>query len=64
MQTAQITTSAQGNMANVSLTITSEEGHTASYNVNAAKLDAALDSLFDWLTTMNGAMEVKGLVRE
>ena len=63
METAQNTTNAQGNMANVNLTITSEEGYTASYNVNAPTLDAGLDSLLEWLTTMSGAVEVKGLLR-
>ena len=63
MQTAQNTTNAQGNMANVNLTITSEEGYTASYSVNAPTLDAGLDSLLEWLTTMSGAIEVKGLLR-
>lgn len=62
--TAQNTTIARGNMANVNLTITSEEGHTASYSVNAPTLDAGLDSLLEWLTTMSGAVEVKGLSRE
>ena len=63
MQTAQNMTSTQGKMANVNLIITSEEGYTASYNVNAPTLDAGLDSLLSWLTTMSGAIEVKGLLR-
>lgn len=63
MEAAQNTTRAQVKMANVNLTITSEEGFTASYNVNAPTLDAGLDSLLEWLTTMSGAVEVKGLLR-
>lgn len=64
MQTSQNMTSTQGKMANVNLIITSEEGYTASYNVNAPTLDAGIDSLLGWLTTISGAIEVKGLLRE
>ncbi|MDY0208020.1 MAG: hypothetical protein RBR82_15565 [Pseudomonas sp.] len=62
MQNSQVSINRPG--ATVNLSVTSEEGHTATFNVNAPTLDAGLDSLLSWLTTMSGAIEVKGLLRE
>ena len=50
--------------ATINLSITSEEGNAAVFNVSASTLDAGIDSLLGWLTTISGAIEVKGLLRE
>lgn len=62
MQSTSISSANGG--ATINLSITSEEGNAAVFNVSASTLDAGIDSLLGWLTTISGAIEVKGLLRE